>query len=202
MGIIANGIVNALLEKELIARHQREEYEYALICEMESFITIGSVIILSILFGNFLQTICFLIFFLLLRKRSGGYHLNSFIGCYIGTIIVYLIVCTISNAVRDSTHLYIFSVVACVAVVMIGAVNHPNMNYSNHEYEGAKKSSRLMLCFEMLIIVFMAIIKVDFSIIVYSLMGINVSALFLIVAKLVRQEVRPDENEKRGFETN
>ncbi len=36
MGIIANGIVNALLEKELIARHQREEYEHACFLRREA----------------------------------------------------------------------------------------------------------------------------------------------------------------------
>lgn len=199
LDIITKRLVNAFVEKKLITNYQKEEYEYALICELESLITIGSVVFLSLLLDNFLQTICFLSFFLSLRKRSGGYHLNSFVGCYIGTIIIYLAMCVITSLIHSKIHLYIFSAIAFVIIAVIGAINHPNMDFSSNEYRGAKKSTRLMLCFEIGIIVFMVIIKVNFSIIAYALMGININALFLIVAKLFRQEVKYDGKETRGF---
>lgn len=187
--LVASKVVNALIESKLITKCQKEEYEYAFVCEIESFIVIGSIIIISIILQNFIQTVFFLIYFLSLRKRAGGYHSNSFVGCYIGTISIYLTVYVVAKEIGNNMYLYMLSAIAFIAVTIIGAVNHPNMNFSRYEYIGAKKSSRLTLYCELLIIVLMLVVKVDRGIIVYSLMGIDVSALFLIIAKILRQEV-------------
>lgn len=181
---MVNRMVEDLIENKLIAEEQRDEYEYTIFCGLESLITIGSVIILSLLLNDFLQTICFLLTFLSLRKRAGGYHINSFAGCYLGTIIIYLIVYVISKGISSYKYLYIYSVIACIIIIMIGAVNHPNMNFSNQEYIRAKTATRSMACLVMALIVFMRAINIDFSIVVLVLASSFIASVRYFIPRI------------------
>ena len=81
---IAIDLVDQMTETKLIHKDMAERYIYVAICWMEKFITIGTIILISIAVQKFLPTLFFLIFFLGLRKRTGGYHLDKFNQCYFG----------------------------------------------------------------------------------------------------------------------
>lgn len=81
-------LVNQLVENELIEEVQRDEYLYSLECFSEGILTTGSLLMLGICFRKFIPTIVFLIFFFSLRRRTGGFHLDTFGGCYIGMLVL------------------------------------------------------------------------------------------------------------------
>ena len=64
-------IVNQMETEKIISKSSCEYYEYAIISMVESAITVGTMLLLGLLFRQFLPTICFTIFFLSLRKRTG-----------------------------------------------------------------------------------------------------------------------------------
>ena len=57
---IIEDIVNSLVINNIISREQKEEYQYALICEIESLIIIGGVLIIASICQRLFSTVCFL----------------------------------------------------------------------------------------------------------------------------------------------
>ncbi len=101
---IADDLIGQMTEARLIDKEMEARYVYVFICWIEKFITVGSIIVISLMFHKLLPTIFFLVFFLELRKRTGGYHLDKFYRCYLASIVSYLVIVIISRKiVRTST---------------------------------------------------------------------------------------------------
>lgn len=187
-------LVDQLVKKELIEEMQRDEYLYSLTCFVEGILTIGSILILAICFEKIIPTIMFLLFFFSLRRRTGGFHLNSFGSCFIGTLILYvLIVICAKYAVLERLVLVLFTVCSYVCILIIGTVNHPNMDMSKEELNASKTSSRLLVSMLIMLVGFLWWIEANMEIIVYMCLAIILCASLLIIAKIVKQEVRVDE---------
>ncbi len=187
-------LVDQLVKKELIEEMQRDEYLYSLTCFVEGILTIGSILILAICFEKIIPTIMFLLFFFSLRRRTGGFHLNSFGSCFIGTLILYvLIVICAKYAVLERLVLVLFTVCSYVCILIIGTVNHPNMDMSKEELNASKTSSRLLVSMLIMLVGFLWWIEANMEIIVYMCLAIILCASLLIIAKIVKQEVRVNE---------
>lgn len=85
---IANAIVDQMEEKRILQSEMKEHYLYALITTIEKWLTIISILCIGVVFKQIIPMMLFLAFFLSLRKRTGGYHANSFLQCYLGTLII------------------------------------------------------------------------------------------------------------------
>ena len=94
---IADDLIGQMTEARLIDKEMEARYVYVFICWIEKFITVGSIIVISLMFHKLLPTIFFLVFFLELRKRTGGYHLDKFYRCYLASIVSYLVIVIISE---------------------------------------------------------------------------------------------------------
>lgn len=188
---IVSKLVKELIANEMIDVNQKEEYEYAMICQLETFVTIGSIILISLLSNNLFPTICFLVSFLSLRKRTGGYHLDSFVGCYIGTVCVYgVVVCLCHATCNYFNYIKIIALIASLYIGIIGTVNHPNMDMNDEELRYSKKSARLVLFIEIFAIMFLEWMNIDSNIVNYATWGIILCATLLLVAKLRKQEIK------------
>lgn len=71
-------LVTQMEERKIIEKSSRDYYEYVLITLAEHIIAVGTMLIIGMLFNQFITTIIFLVFFLSLRKRTGGYHADKF----------------------------------------------------------------------------------------------------------------------------
>ena len=58
---IVQKTVNALIRNDLISEEQKEDYSYAMICIVETVVGMAVILLISILFGKFPETACFLI---------------------------------------------------------------------------------------------------------------------------------------------
>ena len=180
-------LVDQLIKNELIEGIQRDEYLYSLECFIEGILTTGSLLILGICFGKLIPTIVFLIFFFSLRRRTGGFHLDTFGGCYIGTLVLYVIISASAKCIMsEPVLLAILTVCAFVSILVIGTVNHPNIDMSKEELNAAKVSS-------MMLVGFLWWVRANIEIIVYMCLAIILCSGLLIVAKIIKQEVRVDE---------
>lgn len=137
---IINKVVSVLVEEELIYEDEREKYIYAYTCILEKFITITCILFISILKGDFLFTIIFLLAFFSLRRRTGGFHLNSFSGCFIGTVSVSIAISRISRIfVNKIPVIILLDIVSFLIILIKGTVNHPNIQMNNDELLVSKK---------------------------------------------------------------
>ncbi|MGP1416166.1 MAG: accessory gene regulator B family protein, partial [Treponema sp.] len=150
---LATNLISQMIENKIIDKEMKERYIYTFICFVEKFITIGSIMLISLITNNFLPTIFFLIFFFELRKRTGGYHLDKFYKCYLATVASCLIVMVIgTNLVEHIQILLGILAIATVYIEIVGTVNHPNMQMNSTELAESKKIARIVVLLECSII--------------------------------------------------
>ena len=187
---LANIIVSQMEEEKLLNCKIREHYVYALVIMIEKWVTIISIISLSIIYGQFIPTILFCLFFLSLRKRTGGYHAEKFWQCYLETIVTYiLIIFVCSTLVEYMNIVYIFLAGSIILISIIGTVNHPNMAMDELEIQESKSATRYLLCLECMVILAAIILNVCEICICYMSMAIILCAILISIAKIVKQEV-------------
>lgn len=191
---IANDLVEQMTKEKLIHKDMAERYIYVATSWMEKFIVILTIMLISIIVKMFLPTIFFLFFFLELRKRTGGYHLNKFYQCYIATIVLYLITLVMgARLVNYPKWLWGILVLAMIEIGIIGTVNHPNMHMNLEELVESKKAARMVLLLEGSIICACALLKADMIYVSYMVIAVMLCAALLCIAKILRQEVREYE---------
>lgn len=191
---IAIYLVGQMTETKLIDKHIEERYTYALICWIEKFIGIGTIMMISIVAQKFLQTLFFLIFFLKLRKRTGGYHLDKFYQCYLATVASYLIILLISVRLADYPIWLLGMLFLSMLVIgIIGTVNHPNIHMDLEELEESKNAARIIVLLEGSIICGCILLGADMVFISYMTIAVILCAVLLCIAKILKQEVIENE---------
>lgn len=184
-------LVNQMELQKIICKSNCEYYEYALIAMVEHTITVGSVLLLGLLFRRFLHTICFMVFFLKLRKRTGGFHANKFWQCYLGTVIFYVAIMQIVPILcRNQVIMYVLLFLAMLLIYIMGTINHPNMDMSKSELWDSKKVARLLILVEVVVIATLVYLKVDLLYIGYMSMAVILCAFLMCFARIIKQEVR------------
>lgn len=60
---VALKLVSQMEIEKIISKSSCEYYEYALVSMMEHVITVGTMLILGLIFRDFFPTLCFIVFF-------------------------------------------------------------------------------------------------------------------------------------------
>lgn len=183
--------IDNLLKLNIISRDEYEKYEYYLLCLAESIIVISIMLIIGTLFQCTLNVVTFIICFFLIRNRSGGFHLNSFSKCFIGTIILELIgiisikyVPTYIGNILD-----ILSIVSYVVLMVFGTLNHPNINFNKEEYKASKTMSRMISSLIIALIIFFKSIKASVDTIMFMEYAVTISGTLLFLGIITKQYV-------------
>ncbi len=184
-------IVNHMEMQKIISKTNCEYYEYALIAMVENAVTVGTMLLLGLIFRQFLYTVCFMVFFLSLRKRTGGFHANKFWQCYLGTVIFYIAIMQIVPILcRNQAVMYGLLFLAMFLICIMGTINHPNMNMSKSELRESKKAARLLILMEVIVIAVLVYLKADILYIGYMSVAIILCAFLMCLARIIKQEVR------------
>ena len=186
---IVNAIVEQMEKENLLNIEMKEYFTYSIAMIIEKWITIISVLFVGEIFKQVVQMMLFLFFFLLLRKRTGGYHASSFLHCYIETIIIVVIhMCLIS--VRYMMVIYLLVICSVLVISFIGTVNHPNLAMDYIELHESKKAARCILAMESIIIALLFVLDICRLCVCYMSASIILCALLLGLAKIIKQEVK------------
>lgn len=184
-------IVNLMEMQKIISKSNCEYYEYALIAMVENAVTVGTMLLLGLLFKQFPHTVCFFVFFLSLRKRTGGFHADKFWQCYLGMVILYIAIMQIVPILcRNQTVMYGLLVLAMLLICIMGTINHPNMDMSKSELRESEKAARLLVLMEVMVIAVLIYLKVDLMYIGYMSAAIILCAFLMCLARIIKQEVR------------
>ena len=144
---MAMGLVDQMAEEKMIDKEAEEYYVYTLVSLMEKFITIGTILLISVLIEKLVPTAFFLLFFLSLRKRTGGYHMNTFFQCYLGTVVTYMLVLGLCMVLVDYPQLVFGLLLVAICIVeVIGTVNHPNIHMDAVELVRIKEGGKNFVC--------------------------------------------------------
>lgn len=186
---VITGIVGQMEKEHLIMPQEKDDYIYAYEVICEKVISLGTIVILGMLLDNLVNTVLYMLFFLTLRKRTGGFHMPTFFKCYIGSVILYLITyCSISYTYNYYV-MVILLVVSILVIGVVGTVNHPNMHMDSMELSGNRRRARINLAIETGVIIISIYIGIDKVSIGYMAMGVIQCAILLCMAKIMKQEV-------------
>lgn len=183
-------LVNQMEMEKIISKSSCEYYEYALIGMVEHAITVGTMLLLGLVFRQLFPTICFLVFFLSLRKRTGGFHADKFWQCYLGTVITYIVVMLVVPMLcMNQTIMYGMLLLAIVLIFIMGTINHPNVDMNKSELKESKRAAKLIVLMEVMVIAVLIYLKANILYIGYMSSAIILCALLMCLAKIIKQEV-------------
>ena len=184
-------LVNRMERENIIEKADREYYEYALITMTEHMIAVGSMLMVGMIFRQSVPTVIFLIFFLSLRKRTGGYHADKFWQCYLLTVITYIgVIQAAFVLVEKPFMMYGILVWAVLVMEMIGTVNHPNMDMDQHELQETKKAARLLALIETGVIAVSAVLEINRLYVCFMSIAMILCSALMCLAKILKQEVK------------
>ena len=83
--------------------------------------------------------------------------------------------------------------ISSLIILIFGTVNHPNLALNERELVLNKRKARLVVIFELSVILLAMLMHVRSEYVFYMSMGITVNAISMIAAKLSGQEVTTHE---------
>ena len=94
---MTNYICDQLIKKNYISIEKKETYRYGLEVLILNLIPIIIILCLSVISGQFIFGLLFLLSFVPIRINLGGFHCNKIHNCIISFILIYIIVLLINN---------------------------------------------------------------------------------------------------------
>lgn len=193
MEAIAGKIVHYMKNKGYLSNLDTEWGIYAVTLKLEQFIGLLGVLMIMVVTKHYFDILSFYIVLRMIRRRSGGYHTNSFISCFVLSMLSLLFLVYIALPfMKGNVGLSVIAtVVSAAAIVIMGAVNHPNMAWDNEELSESKRRCRLntlLVCIGVIVIGYIPNIPSD--IILCGMFGIIMSAFLMVLAKVIGMEVR------------
>ena len=91
MNGLAQKITANLINRNLLSDDRKDEYVYVIETSLEKLISYAFILTIAVLTGTLVQSIIFLVLFVSIRGRTGGFHMNTYFKCLISTIVLYLL---------------------------------------------------------------------------------------------------------------
>ena len=178
-------LIDNMISSDIISGDDKEAYIYAYTIMLEKVLTLITIGIIGIVLHRLVYIIIFLCTFMFLRRRTGGFHLETFGQCFMGTNLI----CVIIEAcdfvwLKYMTLVMFLCMVSVLYIICVGTVNHPNLALNDGELMESKKRARIIVALEALLTIVLCIVRVDRTITGYMAMGINICALLLVMSKI------------------
>ena len=178
-------IVDSMINTDIISKDDKEAYVYAYTITLEKVLTLITISIMGVVLNRLVNIIIFLCTFMFLRRRTGGFHLETFGQCFIGTNIICIIIEVCDFIwLKYMPVVMVFCMVSVIYILCVGKVNHPNLALDDSELRESKKRARIVVVLEVLLTIVLCIVGVDRTITGYMAMGINICALLLVMSKI------------------
>lgn len=147
----ATQICKKLLREGIISSEQEEIYVYGFELILSFLISTTIIFAIGVILEQIVNTLVFLLLFILIRRCTGGFHAKTYLQCKLYTIGFYLTVILLS--VYTAIPLWSFSLLAVIGgtiILWIGPIENPNKPLTLQE---RYKSKWIGLClFELTVI--------------------------------------------------
>lgn len=193
MDFFVRKIVDRMSLFNLVSEHEKEYYEYYIELALEKMIAMSTIFVMALWMNKIMEMILFIAAFSSIRKYAGGYHCNSFHGCYLLSMCMCFMCINpflIARLNLSKMTLIILTIICTGVILMIGAVNHPNMNWDEIEQNNSKNMARSIVMLQSGIIISLCYLNVLQEYTIYIAEGIWLNALSMLFAKILRQEVK------------
>lgn len=198
MNYLAVYVTKCLISNNIVGKEQEEEYVYGFQKLLGKVLNYTTLILLSLWQKVLIPGLFFMVVFFSLRGRTGGYHARTPLRCYLTTVAAYLLLVWFgAPAIAEREYFsFIITVVSLVVVFAFAPLNHPNLMLDKQEIQICRQSSRWLAVIITGCIWTAYALPVARICIAYAVMGLGLDALTVLIAKIVGQEVKEDEDRR------
>ena len=189
---VANRIACQMTDEKIISPELTGLYAYRLVIAVETFLTTVTLLFLAVIVHRFELMAVLLISFALLRSKTGGYHFDSYFGCFTGSVLLFSIVTMLIPYIELNIYLMITVALAGIMVIYMGFINHPNLNLNRDGIRKKKKEARIVAVTELGIMLTLWIVGFPDKVFSCIALAVILDFLLMIFAKLKGQEVEPN----------
>lgn len=183
---IATKITKTMLASKIIAEDMFDIYVYGVELFLSFLFNTTIIMIAGILLGRILQTLLFLLIFVLLRSFTGGYHANTYGVCTFVTFLVYGGVLLLSELFVPSLLFYgVLTIVGVALLLALVPIEHPNKKITEKKKRKYKHIS---------LVLFLIFITVG-ALLCHADLQLNAVVFFTLTADLLLLFVK---NRKKG----
>lgn len=153
---IAKLVAGWLAKEGVISENDSELYEYAMYSFLFGTLPILIAVIWGIILGMLVESILFMLPFILIRKFSGGYHLKSPVCCFVTSVSLVGGALIILRYVVQRSLLVPLTVVVALAGILLcilSPIDSASRQLNQHEIRVFRKIARLMTLVSILVYV-------------------------------------------------
>lgn len=163
MNKIALNISNLLAEYRFINKKDIPICAYGIEFFLIFVLEFGAVLFISLLIGNFFETVIFLASFVSIRIFAGGYHANTKLRCFfvlLGVYTIFSIILRYDNFEIYKYPMIIIPFVNIFFILLLSPLKHKNKKLSIIERKKFKKISFVLSLMQGFIILLLSIFNV------------------------------------------
>lgn len=197
--IMVTNFVEFLIQNGALDEKYREDSIYGLTIVIEKIIAYMLLFCTAFLVGNLTGGIMFTVSFVILRQITGGFHAKTFLGCLIGSTITLLLAIEILVPLAEQ-YTIIFGgllLLSVCCILLFAPVNHPDLLLTEEEERRHRSWGKGVLSVEMGIVALGYILQEQWQ--QYIMIAIIMCAVFILIAKIVRQEVRRNDEKEKPY---
>lgn len=120
---ISEQILKYLLRSNVIndSNDEKEYYRYGIEITVSSLLNVILIIFIGILFQSVIESIIFLIFFMLIRQFTGGFHADTYFKCNFSFCISFISVLMMYHFTEENVTVWISVLISvlCIAIILI-----------------------------------------------------------------------------------
>ncbi len=178
----ASVIVSKMLSADLISENETEQYNYGVQVLLEKIISYAILFGLAWILHCLLEVALFFVSFSIIRKYSGGVHCKRFISCLFISAVVSFSGIFLFPLMKNNILLYQGGVaMSIVIVIIIGAINNPNIEWSDSEYRRARRLSRMTALLETSVLLLLLVLHTPIRIRFFISYGIVICAVSMLL---------------------
>ena len=117
------------VQKNVIPMDNIEIYQYGLEQIFSTVYTVATILAIAALTNHLISSVIFLIFFVSLRKYTGGYHASTYLKCYLGFTLIYIVFLMVLDSGFLESHMPVTLISLAVSVLVIAIcspIEHKN----------------------------------------------------------------------------
>jgi len=194
-------ITKILLKNQIGTSDDEIWYTYGLEILIGKTITYTIIIVFSLLCSGIsgaFESLLFLFSFAMMRKRSGGYHANSYYLCSVLSIVLCILITQVLAPLLLTNKIVLVALLilsSCV-IAFLAPVCHPASGLRLKDEKTLKKQTMFVLIIEVFIVVTLLFTDSYFQLQSILVCSLSLNALLLIIAKTLKQEGHENDEQE------
>ena len=170
---------------------EKQLYLYAFETFISQTLTYSILLIIGLIAHMILPLITYLLFFILLRGQTSGFHTTSQLTCSFLSIFVTSILVYLSSIIPQKSVVLILPllITSIIYIFLNAPINHKNMNLTTYEINCMASKAKRILIAETIIISIFCLFESTFLLCTSGSFAIITVAISMVLSKILKQEV-------------